>query len=151
MREYIIFGKSQNQLINVYNSDTDRKHIQRGNTPMHKHLVHNNLSHNRCEDSQNLNCKNSDQNLNEFFFEFQNRWNKPFKAENCFSVHDTFFRDQNRRTVPYLCKLLTGFNFGLCFIGKKNHELIFFGFCDYEKFAVFIFGYNRRFHIFQFV
>ena len=82
---------------------------------------------------------------------FQNRWNKPFKAENCFSVHDTFFRDQNRRTVPYLCKLLTGFNFGLCFIGKKNHELIFFGFCDYEKFAVFIFGYNRRFHIFQFV
>lgn len=109
------FRKSQNKLVNVNYPDTNCKHVQRRHTAMHKHFINDNLSHYRRQDSQNLHRKNGYQNLYKFLLNLSIVGINHLKLKSPLCPQ-CLFADNNRRTVPYLRKLLAGFYFRLSFI-----------------------------------
>ena len=46
MGKYIILCQPQYQLINVHDSNSYGQYMKRGDTAMHKHLIHDHLRHN---------------------------------------------------------------------------------------------------------
>ena len=81
MHKKIIFANIEYQLVNIYDKNPDRNRIQRIDSPVRQNLIDDNLRHQRRKNAQNLYDKNGNQHADKLFFEFQNRWNKPFEAE----------------------------------------------------------------------